>query len=88
MQDGISKIVQRLGGEAKESLITEIYRYLERSKRAGGDAKKDFKSKEEEARALIAFANEHKLWFDFNHFSVFLDEGAEQKVFLIQNCKK
>lgn len=52
MQDGISKIIQRLGGKAEESIITEIYRYLERSKGNSGKTKDSFQSKEGEAKIL------------------------------------
>lgn len=61
MQEGISKIVQRLGGEAEESLITEIYRYLERSKGDSGETKECFQSKEGEAKNLVSFIEKHKL---------------------------
>ncbi len=55
MQDGISKIVQRIGGKAEESTITKAYRYLERSQRLGGKIQDKFQSKEEEAKSLKTF---------------------------------
>ncbi len=82
MQDGISRIVQRLGGKAEESIITAAYRYLERSKGNSGKTEDRFQSKEREAQILVSFIEENHLWFDFDHFSLFLDEGAEQKVFI------
>ena len=88
MQDGISKIIQRLGGKAEESIITEAYRYLERSKRNSRKTEESFQSKEKEARILISFIDRNNLWFDFDHFSVFLDEGAEQKVFIDTSINK
>lgn len=81
MTNGIEKIVQRLGGEAKQSLITETYSYLERSKRESGVAEETFISKEREAKAIIEFADNNNLWYENTQFSIFLDEGAEQKVF-------
>jgi hypothetical protein len=79
MQDGISRIVQRLGGKAEESIITAAYRHLERSKGNSGKTEDGFQSKEKETQSLIPFIDQHKLWFDFDHFALFLDEGAEQK---------
>ena len=82
MQDGISKIVQRIGGKAEESTITKAYRYLERSQRLNRKIQDTFQSKEEEAKILKTFVDQNQLWVDFNYFSIFLDEGAEQKVFI------
>lgn len=82
MTDDVDKIVHRIGGEARESVITEIYRHLKRSERAGGHAEGVFQSKEAETKDLIVYATTHNLWYDFHQFSVYLDEGAEQKVFL------
>ena len=88
MQDGISRIVQRLSGKAEESIITADYRYFERNKGNSGKTEGDFQSKEREAQTLISFIDQHKLWFDFNLFSIFLDEGAEQKVFIDTSINK
>jgi hypothetical protein len=46
MSNGIKKIIQRLGGEAEQSLITEAYSFLERSKGESGMVEKEFVSKE------------------------------------------
>jgi hypothetical protein len=81
MSNGIKKIIQRLGGEAEQSLITEACSFLERSKGESGMVEKEFVSKERETEALIEFANQKNLWFEDTQFSIFLDEGAEQKVF-------
>jgi hypothetical protein len=48
MSNGIKKIIQRLGGEAEHSLITEAYSYLERSKGESRMVEKEFVSKERE----------------------------------------
>jgi hypothetical protein len=45
MANGIEKIVQRLGGKTEQSLITETYSFLERSKRESGMAEEEFVSK-------------------------------------------
>lgn len=82
MSDGISKIIQRIGGAAAESVITEAYRYLEGSKRDSGMAEGEYQNKEREAEALEIFIHKHNLWFELNIFSNYLDEGAEQKVFI------
>ena len=81
MSNGIEKIVQRLGGKTRESLITETYRALERSKRDSGKVEETFLSKERETETIIEFVNEKNLWFENTPFSIYLDEGAEQKVF-------
>ena len=81
MSNGIEKIVQRLGGKTRESLITETYRTLERSKRDSGKVEETFLSKERETETIIEFVNEKNLWFENTPFSIYLDEGAEQKVF-------
>jgi hypothetical protein len=88
MSDGISKIVQRFGGAAREGLITETFRFLERSTRDSGMAEGSYQTKERETEDIIDYCNEHKLWFDLNLFSVYLDEGAEQKVFILDEQKK
>lgn len=77
MLNGIEKIVQRLGGKAEQSLITETYSFLERSKRESGMAEEEFVSKERETESLIQYCNENKLWYENIQFSIFLDEGAE-----------
>lgn len=82
MIDDVEKIVRRIGGEAEEGLVTEIYRHLKRSQRFSSHAKGLFQSKEAETQNLIAYLDEYNLWYNFHHFSVFLDEGAEQKVFI------
>lgn len=61
MVNGIEKIVQRLGGEAEQSLITETYSFLERSKRESRMVEEEFVSKEDEADALIQFQKELSL---------------------------
>ena len=88
ISDGISKIIQRLGGTAEEGLITKTYRYLERSKGESGVAKEAFVSKEREAEILEKFCEENKLWYEDTRFSIYLDEGAEQKVFYDSEVKK
>lgn len=62
MANGIEKIVQRLGGEAEQSLITETYSFLERSKRESRMVEEEFVSKEDEADALIQFADQKNIW--------------------------
>jgi hypothetical protein len=61
MANGIEKIVQRLGGEAEQSLITETYSFLERSKRESRMVEEEFVSKEDEAEALIKFTDQKSI---------------------------
>jgi len=81
MSNGIQKIVQRLGRQTEQSLITETYSYLERSKGESGMVEEKFNSKEKETEIIKKFADENNYWFEDTRFSMFLDEGAEQKVF-------
>jgi hypothetical protein len=85
---GIQRIVQRLNREAEDSLITKTYRHLERSKGEGGVDQTTFEDKERETEVILSFASDYELWFSFDHFSIFLDEGAEQKVFYKQESNK
>jgi hypothetical protein len=78
MANGIEKIVQRLGGKTEQSLITETYSFLERSKRESGMAEEEFVSKEDEAKGLIHFADQKNIWFEDTQFATYLVEGAEQ----------
>lgn len=86
--DGVNKIVRRLGGKAEESTVTAAYYYLERSKRDRGVAQNEYESKEREAQSLEKFIEDNQLWYDMNLFSVYLDEGAEQKVFIDEGSNK
>lgn len=85
---GISKIIQRLGGTAEESLITKSLHYLERSQRNHPKAQTGYQSKETEARILEEFIESEKIWYNFHEFSLYLDEGAEQRVFMDENRGK
>ncbi|WP_244428723.1 hypothetical protein [Flavobacterium sp. B17] len=64
------------------STIQTIASYLRRSKETGGLAaeEKSFKSKEK--LNLINWINANGLWYDTIDFSLFVSEGAEQKVYL------
>jgi hypothetical protein len=88
MVDGIEKIIRRIGGTAEDSLIEKTYRYLERSKGDSGMVEEAFISKETETEQLINFANENGLWYETPPFAIYLDEGAEQKVFYSQDRNK
>jgi len=52
MSNGIQKIVQRLGRQTEQSLITETYSYLERSKGESGMVEEKFNSKEKETEII------------------------------------
>lgn len=68
MYDGIKKIIQRVGGTTRESLITTPLLSLEGGKRVIGTAQENFQSKEDETKIIKQFVSEKRLWFDFNHF--------------------
>ena len=65
--------------------IQAITCYLRRSKKASTLAETDKLFKTEEAKKLIAYIEEQKLWIDSINFNDFLSEGAEQRVYIKNN---
>jgi Serine/Threonine/Tyrosine Kinase found in polyvalent proteins len=70
-------------GEVKYgSTIQTIASYLRRSKETGGLASEEKSFKSKEKLNLINWINSNNFWYDTIDFSLFVSEGAEQKVYL------
>lgn len=88
MGQGLNKISSRFKCELKDSLITKIYNYLDSEDLITSYSQGNYTQKEKQSIELEKYITEQNLWFDHIQFSVFLDEGAEQKVFFDSSRNK
>ncbi|MGB4959125.1 MAG: hypothetical protein WBO36_06580 [Saprospiraceae bacterium] len=88
MDFGLKRIENRFGCEVDKNLISEVYLFLlnESSTLHAGEG--SYLDKEEEAQILLSYIKQQNLYYHGLQFSVFLDEGAEQKVFFDEENKK
>lgn len=78
----LQKIISGTIGVTKGDTIQAISNYLRKSKGTGGNAENKEFIKEQEAKAIIAFAQNNSLFYTGIDTSRYLAEGAEQKVYL------
>jgi Serine/Threonine/Tyrosine Kinase found in polyvalent proteins len=81
LNNGLKNVIERIGCKTANSHIEKTINYLEDCKRKSGVAQNFKTSKENEVEFLENFISENNFWYTDLDFSIFLDEGAEQKVF-------
>ncbi len=86
IKDDLQHIIQGTGRNSQNSVIQTISNYLRASQNTSTLAKNHKQYKQEEAKRLIKFCKENNLWIDHSiDASLFISEGAEQKVFIKNN---
>lgn len=88
MSSGLERIKVRFGCEIDENLISKAYTFLQSKALAEPIVQDSYMEKEQEAQWLLTFIEANDLYFDELKFSVYLDEGAEQKVFFDEENAK
>ena len=78
---GLERIKARFECDIEDTLISRVYTFLQTESLSEIQATDNYIDKEKEAEILKSFIEEKNLYFDELRFSVYLDEGAEQKVF-------
>jgi hypothetical protein len=81
----LQKIETRFQTKIKQDLLSEIFNYLDGFE---ADNNEDYLHKEKEEEKLLDFINRKSLWYDQLKFSIYLSEGAEQKVFYDEDKTK
>ena len=81
MANRIKIIEDRFNCKIETNLISDILGYLEGSSIDGNDLGERYQSKDQQDLELCSHIEEHDLYYNDLPFSVYLDEGAEQKVF-------
>ena len=78
----LQNLIQGNGREGEEDLIQAIACYLRASKVAGAGTQKNEYSKEQEAKSLISFIDDHALWYEQEISEEHkIGAGAEQTVY-------
>jgi len=77
--DGLSKIETRFGVKVEHSLLSELLVFL--STIGKDQTQNGFTEKSKEEECLIEYIDKNSLWYENIEFSMYLSEGAEQKVF-------
>lgn len=88
MISGLEKIKARFECEIEETLISKAYTYLQIESSSLLLKKDYYVDKDKEAILLATYIERNDLYFDDLRFSVYLDEGAEQKVFFYNEKSK
>lgn len=81
MISGLEKIEARFECVVENTLISKVYSYLYLEASNYLKNKADYFDKEKETEFLATYIESNDLYFDELKFSIYLDEGAEQKVF-------
>ena len=76
---GLERIKTRFGCNIPDTLISQIYTFLYTETLSSNAS--DYSEKSVEAEILNKYIVTNNLFFDELKFSIYLDEGAEQKVF-------
>jgi hypothetical protein len=84
--DGLSKIETRFEVKVEHSLLTELLVFLSCIDK--DQVKNSFVEKSKEEVSLIEYIEKKSLWYENIEFSIYLSEGAEQKVFYSTNKTK
>lgn len=82
-KDEIQNVISGKGGTGHESQIRAAASYLRGSEKPGSVAKGSKQYKEQEAQRLRHYISENNLWISNPDPSSFLDEGCEQKTYLL-----
>lgn len=82
IKDEIQHILRAESKNGSSSLIQAIASYLRRSPPASTMAQTDEHYRQEETKCLINYINQQKLWINEINVSLFVSEGAEQKVYI------
>lgn len=77
--DGLSKIETRFEVKVEQSLSSELLVFL--STISKDQTQNGFTEKSKEEKYLIEYIDKNSLWYENIEFSIYLSEGAEQKVF-------
>ena len=78
----LNKIEKRFECKIEQDLISEILNYLYENSGMPDNTFENYIPKEEQSNLLLSYIEEKDLYFNDIRFSKFVDEGAEQKVFL------
>lgn len=78
----LQSIISGIGDHATTDLIKAAAHYLRKSKETSRIPQKSELTKEQETKELIAWINEHQLWFNEHDESRYIANGAEQRVYL------
>lgn len=87
IQDELKNIISGKSSVSHGELIQAIANFLKESTQTSSVAQRKQPNKDQETATLIDYINKHNLWNCDINFSLFLSEGAEQRVF-IQNKNK
>jgi len=79
MISGLERIKTRFKCDIEDSLLSQIYAFLNSNKLM--DDTIDYIDKSVEEEILESYIKKNNLFFNDLRFSIYLDEGAEQKVF-------
>jgi hypothetical protein len=79
MISGLERIKARFKCDIEDSLLSQIYAFLNSNKLT--DDTSDYIEKSVEEEILESHIKKNDLFFNDLRFSIYLDEGAEQKVF-------
>ena len=77
--DGLSKIETRFEVKVEQSLSSELLVFLSTIEK--DQTQNGFTEKSKEEKYLIEYIDKNSLWYENIEFSIYLSEGAEQKVF-------
>ena len=81
MISGLERIKTRFECDIEDTLTSKVYSFLQSESLAKVQNIADYVDKETEAEMLESYIESNNLYFDDLKFSIYLDEGAEQKVF-------
>lgn len=87
IQDELKNILSGKSSVSHGELIQTIANFLKESTQTSSVAQRKQPNKDQETATLIDYIKKHNLWNCDINFSLFLSEGAEQRVF-IQNKNK
>ncbi len=81
MISGLERIKTRFECDIEDTLMSKVYSFLQSESFGKVQNIADYVNKEAEAEMLESYIESNNLYFDDLKFSIYLDEGAEQKVF-------
>jgi len=81
MISGLERIKARFKCDIEDTLISSVYSFLISDSLGNLQKTDDYVDKDREATLLASYIDNNDLYFDELKFSIYLDEGAEQKVF-------
>jgi len=81
MISGLARIKTRFECDIEDTLMSKVYSFLQSESLVKLQDIANYVDKEAEAEMLESYIESNNLYFDDLKFSIYLDEGAEQKVF-------